>query len=71
MMLTRMQDNANDDDGQSMIVSGRLVDKPNMPKIAVAAKIAYCEQASSLMLEPFDNHSFETIITALYRQATS
>ena len=27
-----MQDDANDDDGQSMIVQGSLVDKPNEPK---------------------------------------
>ena len=31
--LTLMQDNnTNDDDGQSMIVEGSLVDKPNEPK---------------------------------------
>ena len=32
MMPMPMQDDANDDDEQSMIVQGSLVDKPNEPK---------------------------------------
>ena len=48
MTLMPMQDGANDDDGQSMIVQGPLVDKPNEPKrttklqIHVEKKVA-CE----------------------------
>ena len=33
-MITAMQDDTNDDDGQSNIVQGSLVDKPNEPKKA-------------------------------------
>ena len=40
-MLILKQDDANDDDGQFMIVLGSLVDKPNEPKISHILKSSY------------------------------